>query len=357
MAEEKQICKNCETKFQVDFNFCPNCGQKTKDDLTIGVLFYNTISNYFSFDARFFKSIFPLLFKPGYLAKTFVQGKRLQFLHPAQLYLFVSVIFFFILSITVVNKQVETLDKTLKNTVNKPLFSSEKQIKQLVDTVQVDSVFKVLEKKNPKFAKQANLKSIDSLIKSETKKENTNRGISFGFNEKKIDSLIQIGAPDSEIYKVMGMDDDAGWFSRKIHAQLLKFYQQRNGGQMLKAVYDTIPISLFILLPILALLLKLVFYRRGPYAYHLVFSFYFYSFLFTVFSLILLANTVVVIPASLDFFLLLSTFAYMVIAVKRFYEQGWMRSIFKSALVTGIYFSFVIPIAVILLVLVGFLSY
>ena len=94
-------CQNCDEPFEEGFEFCPHCGQKTKDELTLGVLFYNTISNYFSFDARFFRSFIPLMFKPGYIAKEFVKGKRLQYLHPAQYYLFVSVIFFFILSFKV----------------------------------------------------------------------------------------------------------------------------------------------------------------------------------------------------------------------------------------------------------------
>ena len=92
------LVTNCEHKFEEGFKFCPHCGQKTNDDLTLGVLFYNTITNYFSVDARFFKSFIPLMFKPGYLAKRFIEGKRLLYLHPAQMYLFISVVFFFLFS-------------------------------------------------------------------------------------------------------------------------------------------------------------------------------------------------------------------------------------------------------------------
>ncbi len=73
--ESNQInCQNCEQPYKEGFNFCSSCGQKTNEELTIGVLFYNTISNYFSFDARFLKSFIPLMFKPGYLAKKFLEG-------------------------------------------------------------------------------------------------------------------------------------------------------------------------------------------------------------------------------------------------------------------------------------------
>tara|TARA_R110002033_G_scaffold104428_5_gene151932 strand:- start:379 stop:702 length:324 start_codon:yes stop_codon:yes gene_type:complete len=98
MKHDYTTCKNCEKDYDKEFQFCPHCGQKANDELTLGVLFYNTISNYFSFDARFFKSYIPLMFKPGYLPKRFIEGKRLLYLHPAQMYLFISVVFFFLFS-------------------------------------------------------------------------------------------------------------------------------------------------------------------------------------------------------------------------------------------------------------------
>lgn len=74
MSTEKS-CKNCGGKMATDFQFCPYCGQEVADDLTIGLLFSNTISNYFSVDARFFRSFIPLMFRPGVLARRFVDGK------------------------------------------------------------------------------------------------------------------------------------------------------------------------------------------------------------------------------------------------------------------------------------------
>ena len=100
MAEIEQ-CKNCEKQFDSSFDYCPYCGQEAADNLTIGVLFSNTIENYFSIDARFFRSFLPLMLKPGVIARRFVDGKRLKYLHPAQAYLFISVLFFFIFSFSV----------------------------------------------------------------------------------------------------------------------------------------------------------------------------------------------------------------------------------------------------------------
>ncbi|MDO5980441.1 DUF3667 domain-containing protein [Flavivirga spongiicola] len=358
MKTELETCKNCENQFEETFKFCPHCGQQTKEDLTVGVLFYNTISNYFSFDARFFKSFLPLLFKPGYLAKKFIEGKRLLYLHPAQLYLFVSVVFFFLLTTVVVRDQVQDLDTAFKKTRDTPIISDNTVAKaqQALDSVKLDSILLPLKEKGIPGMKAEQVKALDSLIKA-SNKDTVAETLTFDFDQKKVDSLIAIDASDTEIYSAMGVSDDAGYLTKKFYTQVLKFYKQRNGGQILQAIYDTIPISLFVLLPIFAFILKLLFFKRGHYAHHLVFSFYFFSFLFTVFSLILIVNNFFEVPNWIDWLLVVSTFFYLFVAIKRFYNHGWFLSFIKTGISSFVYLMFVIPIAIIIVGLIGFLFY
>ncbi|TYA71841.1 DUF3667 domain-containing protein [Seonamhaeicola marinus] len=359
MQNPQQVCKNCEKLFDKDFRFCPHCGQQAREKLTVGVLFYNTISNYFSFDARFFKSFLPLMLKPGYLAKKFIEGKRLLYLHPAQLYLFVSVVFFFLMSTMVVRDNVQNIDKALKNAKIKPLIINDTlkaEAEKVIDSIKFDSVLKpIIDQRIPGLNDQ-HIQAIDSLIKNRAK-EDSNAQLDFGYNTKIIDSLVAIEAPEDEIYKAMGMSEDASALTRKFYAQTLKFQKHRNGGQIFQAVYDTIPISLFILLPIFALILKLFYRKRGTYAHHLVFSFYYFSFLFTVFSLILIVDYFIDLPGALEFLIVLSTFIYLFIAIKKFYGRSWITSFIKTSVITFLYLSFVVPIALIILFIVGFLFY
>ena len=53
----------------------------------------------FSFDSKFFKSIYALFLKPGHLTQQFVDGKRAAILPPVRMYLVVSLLFFLIFQI------------------------------------------------------------------------------------------------------------------------------------------------------------------------------------------------------------------------------------------------------------------
>ena len=358
IEHEITACKNCEVDYEVGFEFCPHCGQKTNEDLTVGVLFYNTISNYFSFDARFFKSFIPLMFRPGLLAKRFIEGKRLLYLHPAQMYLFISVVFFFLYSFKI-REASQKLDKALQEIDLKSTDSTNVLGNTAVfDSIDAKNLSDQL-KKNQAFTNMndEDVEKLDSLINSGANQDNLNKSLNFDFSQKKIDSLIDIGESNETIYKEMGMSDNANFITKKLYSQMLKFYKSREGGSILQSLYDTIPIALFVLLPIFAFLLKLFFFRKGPFSHHLVFSFYFFSFLFTVFSIILCVNYLWEVPDWIDTLLVFFTFFYLFFAIKLFYEQGWFVSFFKTCVTTFVYLIIVAPIAFVIILGIAFLFY
>lgn len=339
MRKKYIICDNCEQKFEDRFQFCPHCGQKSNENLTLKVLFYNTISNYFSVDARFFKSFIPLMVKPGYLAQRFIEGKRLLYLHPAQMYLFISVVFFFLFSF-ISRNQVEEIDKNLQK--SNPVMTNSANYDNILDSLKINGI-------------DQNIK--DKSIAADLSSNDLKAGLSFDFSQKKVDSLIKINAPDKDIYRAMGMKDDAGAFSRKVYSQMLKFYKQRNGGSIYQAFLDTIPIAMFVLLPIFAFILKLLYFKTGSFSHHLVFSFYFFAFIFMVFSLMVLVGLVWKTPFWLTLLILLTTFFYLVLAVKRFYNQGYLVSLLKSGIASLTFLMIVMPLAASILFVFAFLFY
>lgn len=359
MSTEKNNCKNCDQPYEVGFQFCPHCGQKTNDDLTIGVLFYNTISNYFSFDARFLKSFLPLMFKPGYLAKKFLEGKRLLYLHPAQMYLFISVIFFFIMSFStreLVSKANEINEKIV---TAEPVTKAENDsIKNAQDSIAISKAMKPLEANKALLGlKDEDLKLTDSILK-EGAKNSSSKNITWDFDKEKVDSLIAAGADKEIVLKEMGMSDDPGYFERRIFENVLKITEGRGAGGIVQAFFDSIPISMFFLLPLFAFILKIFYFNKGRYSHHLVFSFYFFSFLFTVFSILFGVNRFIYdIPDWIDWLIAISTYFYFLISLIKFYGQNWFLSWIKSAVITFTFLLFIVPMSFSVLVLLAFIFY
>ncbi len=343
-------CKNCEKSFDESFDYCPYCGQETVDKLTFGVLFSNTISNYFSIDARFFKSFIPLMIKPGVLARYFVDGKRLSYLHPAQFYLFISIVFFFMFSFSI-RKADNKFTQVLKKGFSKEITLDSLQIEK--DSIGLE-IAKNAIKKNPALAAMSDedLRAIDSVILA----SQNGPEIDFGFKRKVLDSLITVNAPQAEKLKALGLKEDAGALTRKFFAQMLKFYERKGGG-ILKALYDTVPITMFLMLPLFAFLIQLFYWKRGTFAHHMVFSFYFFTFLFTSFCILIITNSLITIPVWLEVLVFLSFIIYLMIALRNFYKSSWIGAFLKANTISFIYMMFIVPIAISGVVMVSFMLY
>lgn len=357
MSRALTECSNCSQRFEAHYPYCPYCGQQSENKLTLGVLFNNTISNYFSVDARFFKSYFPLMTKPGFLAKEFVDGKRILYLHPAQMYLFISVVFFFIFSF-ISREQTQDFDTLLKKNVYDRQVINNSVRQHETDSIDAQRILQPLKNNQQQLGLQdKDLKTLDSAIKKRGKSP-TNSILGGSFNQTEVDSMIDAGASDKAIYKHMGMKNTDGAFKQRFYKQALKFMKNKSGGSVLQAFYDSIPIAMFILLPIFAFILKIFYFNKGPFAYHLVFSFYFFAFLFMVLSMLVLMTLFWKnYPGWLVFVIMLSTFFYLFLGVKRFYGQGYILSFIKSNVISFVFLSIVLPFALVIMGLMAFLFY
>src|SRR5690606_9121010 len=113
------------------------------------------------------------------------------------------------------------------------------------------------------------------------------------------------------------------------------FFKTKSAGSILQAFYDSIPLAMFILLPIFALILKLFYFRKGRFVHHLVFTFYFFAFIFSVFSLLVIANLIWKdFPPWIMTLTVFSVFFYLFFGIKRFYAQRWLRSFIKSSAIS-----------------------
>ncbi len=345
-------CKNCEKSFDDSYEYCPYCGQEIADNLTFGVLFSNTIDNYFSIDARFFRSFSTLMFKPGVLARRFVDGKRLKYLHPAQFYLFFSVIFFFIFSFNV-RKADNEVTQALKKGFNEEFTIDIDSLQLKKDSLNLELAKKTI-KENPVLTgiSDEDLSVLDSVISAEQNMPD----ISFSVKRDVLDSLIAIDASQASKLKAMGLEEDAGAFTQKFYEQMLKFYEQKGDG-ILNTLYDTIPIAMFFMLPLFAVLLKLFYWKRATFAHHMVFSLYFFTFIFTSFCVLILANMFIDIPIWIEVLFFLSFIVYLLLALHNFYKSSWIGAFFKANIISFFYMMIIVPIAIFGIIMVSFMLY
>ena len=91
-------CVNCDNTFTGDY--CNLCGEKivSSIDFSLSSMMGQAIGAVTNFDSKIFRSLKLLLFYPGSLSVDNVQGIRVKYMKPFQLFLIANIIFFLFLS-------------------------------------------------------------------------------------------------------------------------------------------------------------------------------------------------------------------------------------------------------------------
>lgn len=181
-------CLNCNEPLQLDDNFCHKCGQvNDTSKISLKQYFSQYLSGFFNFDNRLIKTVGPLLFKPGKVTKEYVQGKRMSYVNPFQLYFHVTIVFFLLLGLMKTYQEIKDANKINSNT-----------------TIEIDSVQPVLK----------DLKNID-LPSNLTGLPNTNVA-------QFADSIIQNSDSLHNYNKILISKYLDSVFQDSIHLNLLK---------------------------------------------------------------------------------------------------------------------------------------
>ena len=302
-------CINCNKELNLSDKFCPECGQSTNNKLNLNVLFADLIGNYLSFDARFFKTIIPLLFKPGYVAKAFINGKRKTYLHPGKIYLFISVLFFFLFSLST---------RSFNSEINKNLYE---EVFNDINVIHTDST------QDSTLITPINTLSDTTIIDT---------------SASRITSLQQ------QQTKLLESDN--------VFLQQLGKIIETKGQNIFNVFFNLISIAIFLLVPIYALFLKLLFYKSYSFTQHLVFSLYLFSFGFLVSTLYLGLyswdeNGYIMGGLCLLFFI------YLTFSFKYFYNKTFTKSLLKASIQSLIFIGVLTPTTFILLIISSIYMY
>lgn len=95
-------CLNCKTPMSGPY--CFQCGQHEKSSLRhVGLLVRDILDDVLNLDSRAVRTLKPLLFRPGFLTKEYLSGKRMRFVPPLRLYVIASLLFFLVAGTAVKN--------------------------------------------------------------------------------------------------------------------------------------------------------------------------------------------------------------------------------------------------------------
>jgi len=306
--------------------FCPECGQSVKDyDKPFYFIIYNFTGDFFAFDIRFFHTFIALLFKPGFLTKEYFEGRRVKYAPPFRVFIFISFILFLLLQIYTNKGLTTVLDSSWSDKNGLAIDSA--------NWAEIDLILN----ETPASSDSASSVAGDSL---------TNDTDTVDENELEIELSLAAfqGARDLRhgLIKLAGILEGAleTETDQKKQEKLREHIKMcRSPEQATAKILKYMSWAFFLLLPIFALILKLMYIRRKQnYIRHLIFSIHFQSFIFVVLSFIIGLHLIFKENLGLvSIALVLTIPVYFIIAMKKFYGQSVGVIILKSITVSFLY--------------------
>lgn len=241
------LCPNCSTP--LSGNFCQGCGQPTHLHVPSAREFmHEFIAHYVALEGKLWKSVALLIFRPGRLTRDYIEGKRARYIEPLRLYLTFSIIFFAIFKFSGNSFGV--------NAPGAPAERAERAVAK---------------------AKEEAAKKPPAVL--ERKKEDTAK--------KERTSLIEFDDGDK---------NSAAEFAASVHPTLGKkvahfseLPEAERNAALKRAFFSYAPYAIFLLMPVFAALLKLLYLGSGRrYGEHLLFALHANAFAFLMLSLILI---------------------------------------------------------------------
>jgi hypothetical protein len=338
---KEKDCLNCGAIVQG--HYCQDCGQ---ENVVPKETFWHMVTHFFyditHFDSSFFVSIKDLLFKPGFLSKEYMLGRRKKYLHPIRMYVFTSAVFFLLFF------SLFSAKDSIKFDGSKILTGTERlrMIAEMESEINDDSTKKFILERLQALKDTSKPVTKADLLRAAEQLDVTI--INFSGRGKKYNS---VAAYDSA-QQLLPLDKRDGWFMRRLIKKEtevnIKYGSDPEAGlrKLGDIVLHRLPYMLFVSLPLFALLLKLVYFRRKQFYYadHGVFTIHLYIFSFIllmiVFGLTKLEEvTHVRVINFIVFFLFLGLLFYLYKAMRNFYGQKRFKTFIKFCIVA--FFSFI----------------
>ena len=324
-----KTCLNCGTT--VDQRFCTHCGQENLEPKeTVGHIIGHFFADITHFDSKLFITLKDLIIRPGFLTREYVAGRRMSYLNPIRMYIFISAMFF--LTLFAGKKEHEPVKESDQHAINE----YRQHLADSLRTANSDTTRAII---NRELAARLDT-SKEKKPKDETLSLNMGNGdVIIDMTEDKYKNVrefdsVQATLPDST--KEKGM---MHWILRHNVRE-----KEKRGASKLHIEVDIsheIPKLMFVLLPLFALYVGW-FYSRKKYYYvnHAIFSVHYHSFVFLLllfFSLLIKLIPGDWTPIVLGLLAMLLSFVYLVAALHGMYGQSFWLTLAKGIGITLLY--------------------
>lgn len=348
----REFCGNCGTKFSS--HFCSDCGEERDTHRrSLARLLHDLIEDVLSFDSRILRTANALIFRPGELSCAFREGRLRRYVPPIRLYFFATLLFFLTLGATgVALMRLEIIGRPMTPALRAQIASRLVSIED-----KTHSAFAKVRSAARKDKLPLQLPSRgtghDNIYIVGTKGQAMIPSLQADFFVRKDTPAPKLSAETKKFLaqaRLRLKREQTSLATQKSewgigdwilgHAQRATLVLERDPDAVNGPLMTWIPRALFLLLPIFAALLALFYLgiRRDFYFVdHLVFSLNLHSFVFIVLTLVAVLTSVGV-QLELGWFAFAAVGIYMLLAMKRFYGQSWIKTSLKFFSVSVIYF-------------------
>lgn len=323
-------CLNCGTVLQGPF--CHYCGQPDRNFLRFfPVLLRELLEDFVDFDSRFMRTMRPLLFKPGKLTRDYLDGRRFRYTPPLRLYIFSSIACFFVAALLAA----DIIQIGGERDADGDVVSGIR-----IGVADDPELREALDRLDPETRQE-----VDEALRQVTEERE-------GEGEDEGDETINInGEPWDRETNPIDIEWLPGWVNDWINDEIEQSPAkgreiEQNPDLIKEKVFDVLPATMFVLLPIVALLFKFWYLFAGKYYIeHLIFALHNHSFLFVVLLISLLFGALAdwAEPAGAGRMTTASTWlnvamgvwvpVYFLVSLKRVYQQGWFMTVTKYCLI------------------------
>lgn len=322
-------CPNCQTKLSDTATYCPKCGQKQiTGRIKLRTLLLEFLGEVFNLDSRFFRTL-GALFIPGKLTVEFFRGRHQRYFRPIRLFFVMAIVHFAIIAFIVDNALEDEIGK-LKSSQYSQAFHL--QFIEELDTMGRDVV--------NHYVKDTTVTNplVDSLQRRIGEKGKDNQDIRFIDRVDGTFAIVKRTLNYEEILiesipKIIEAQNIQTRIGRITFEQFLRI--NRNPDKVLGFLISNLTWMILMMMPALALLLKILYIRRGFYfVEHLIFSFHYHAFAFLIASPAYLRINIWPEAIAIAFGLI---FIYLFVAMKRVYQQGVFKTGVKFMVLNSLY--------------------